>query len=159
MATALPPTRSVSPSIKWSVYAGLYTFLCGSATAFILSDMLGLLADVIGLPARYAMILLASPTLVIGAGTWWAVVERRASFTYLGGGTFGLVTALLTGLLWTGWFVRVWGFEMLAIPIVSFLVLLVLGMVGVAGLLAGLPFMYARRRREGGPSGGTGQTA
>lgn len=152
-----PPFRSsssVSPPVQWSMYAGLYTFVCGTATAYLLYDVLALLADVIGLPTAYAMVLLASPTLVVGAGAWWTIVERRDSYAYRHGGAFGVVTALLTGLLWTVQFVRVWGLEMLVIPIGSFLVLLVLGFALIAGLLAGLPLMYARRRlRTRSPDG------
>jgi hypothetical protein len=149
MAAALHPDTGVPPSTKWSVYAGLYMFVWATATAFFLADILGLLADVIGLPAEFAMVILASPALVIGAATWWAVVERRDAYTYRYAGTFGLVTALLTGLLWTARFVTVWGVDMLVVPIVSLLVLLVLGVAVNAGVLTGLPMMYARRLSRG----------
>ena len=119
MDTALRASSSVSPSIKWSIYAGLYTFVCGTVTALIISDILALLADVIELPAPYSMVILASPTLVIGTVVWWAVVERGNSYTYLLGGIFGLLTSLFTGLLWTVRFVSFWGFEMLNVPIIS----------------------------------------
>lgn len=150
MAPALHPDTGVPPSTKWSVYAGLYMFVWATATAFLLSDVLGLLADAIGLPAPFAMVILASPALVIGAATWWAVVERRDAYSYRLAGAFGLVTALLTGVVWTVRFVTVWGVEMLVIPIVSLLVLLVLGIAVVAGVVTGLPLMYARRRLSHG---------
>lgn len=134
-------------------------FVCATATAFLLHDLLGLLGEVIGLPAAYAMVILASPALAIGAVVWWAVVERRDAYTYRLGGAFGLVTALLTGLLWTVRFVGFWGFEMLVIPIVAFLVAFVLGLTALAGVLAGLPLMYARRRLDGELAGGTERTA
>lgn len=155
MDPALRSSSGVSPSRKWSLCAGLYTFVCGTVAAFVLSDVLALLADVIGLRTEYAMVALASPALVIGTVAWWAVVERRSAYTYLRGGTFGLVTALLTGLLWTARFVTVWGFEMLAVPVVPFLVVFVLGVAAVAGVLTGLSLMYARRRLNGRPSGET----
>lgn len=155
MDSALRSSSGVSPSRKWSLCAGLYTFVCGTAAALVLSDVLVLLADAIGLPTEYPMVALASPALVIGAVAWWAVVERRSAYTYLRGGAFGLVTALLTGLLWTVRFVSVWGFEMLATPVIPLLIVLVLGVAVVAGALTGLSLMYARRRLNGRPSGET----
>ena len=136
------------------MYAGLCTFVCGTATALLLHDVLALLADVIGLTSAYSMVVLSSPALVVGTVVWWVVVERRDSYTYLLGGIFGLVTALLTGLLWTVRFVRYWGFEMLTVDIVSFLVVFVLGLAAVAGTLTELPLMYARRRLDSGLSSG-----
>lgn len=129
-------------------------FIMATATALLLSDVLALLADVIGLPPAYAMAIFASPALVIGAGLWWGAVERRGSYSYLIGGLVGSVTALLTGLLWTTRFVVVWGTEMLAVDAVSLLVGAVLGVVVLAGAFTGLPLMYARRRLESGPSSG-----
>lgn len=150
MNTALRPSSSISPPTKWSIYAGLYMFMCSTVTAFILYDILALLADVIGLPVPYSMVILASPAFVIGTVVWWAVVERRGSYTYLLGGTFGLLTALFTGILWTVRFVSFWGFEMLVVPVVSFLVVFVLGVAVVVGVLTGLPLMYVRRRLASG---------
>lgn len=141
------------------MFAGLYMFVCATATALLLDEVLALLADVIGLPTPYWMAVLASPVLVVGAVVWWAVVERRDSYSYLLGGTFGPVTALLTGLLWTGRFASLWGIEMLAVEIVSLLVVFVLGLAVVAGALAGLPLMYARRRLDARLSGEEERTA
>lgn len=140
--------------MRWSIYAGLYMFVCGVATAFVLYDLLALLASVIGLPEGYAMAILPSPALVVGTVVWWAVVERRGSYSYLLGGAFGLVTALLTGLLWTVRFASSWGIEMLEVEIISFLVVFVLGLVVITGALTGLPLMYARRRLDRGLSSG-----
>lgn len=149
METALDTGSTDSPTLRWSIYAGGYMFVCGLIVALLLSDMLTLLAEVIGLPVPYSIVILASPTLFIGAVTWWLVVERPGSYTYRLGGFFGLATALLTGLLWTIRFVGIWGFEMLSIPIVSLLVVFVFGVVVIAGSLSGLPLMYARRRLNG----------
>lgn len=118
--------------------------VCGTVIVLLLSEMVALL--VLGLSREYWMLVLASPTFVIGAVVWWIVVERRDSYTYLLGGAFGLVTALLTGLLWTGYFVLVWGVEMATIPVVAFLIAFVLGVVAVAGALAAIPLLYVRRR-------------
>lgn len=159
MDTSLHPDYHVSSAIKWSIGAGIYMFVWATATAFLLYDVLVLLAEVIGLPTGYAMVVLASPALVFGAVAWWAVVERRNAYTYRFAGTFGLVTALLTGLLWTVRFVSVWGFEMVAVDIVTLLVVLVLGLAVVAGVLTGLPLMYARRRLASGLAGGMEQTS
>lgn len=149
MNTAHPSSSSADPSIKWSIYAGLYMFVCGTVAAFLLSDMLTLLADVIGLSTDYWMIILASPALAIGSVVWWIAVERRDSYTYLLGGAFGLVTALLTGFLWTVQFIIFWGFEMAAIPIITVLILFVLGFTATAGVITSIPLMYARRRLNG----------
>lgn len=147
-------TSIIDTSRKWSLYAGLYMFICGIVVALLLSDMLALLADVIGLSTRYWMVILASPAFGIGAVIWWMAIERRDSYTYFRGGTFGLVTALLTGLLWTAQFIRFWGFEMAEIPIIVFLIVFVLGIVAIAGILTAIPLMYARRRLNSEQSGG-----
>lgn len=120
-------------------------FVFGIVTAVLLSDFLVLLADVIGLPSTYAKVIFASPALVFGAVFWWVIVERRASYKYRFGAVFGLVTALLTGMVWTGRFIDFWGVEMVVIPIIAFLVFYVLGLAVVAGVLTALPLMYARR--------------
>lgn len=133
-------------------------FICGVVVTLILSDLLSLLADVIGLSTGYWMVIVASPAFAIGAVVWWATVERRQSYSYLVGGAFGLVTALLTGLLWTAQFIRFWGVEMAEIPIIGFLILLVLGLTAIAGVAVALPLMYARRRLNSDPSGRVEQT-
>jgi hypothetical protein len=153
MDTTLRSDERISPSIKWSIYAGVYMFACATVTAVVLSDLLTVLAEVIGLPAAYSMVILASPAFLIGSVVWWTVVEQQDSDTYLRGGLFGLVTALLTGVLWTVRFVSVWGIEMLTADIVPVLVALVLGAAIIAGVFAGLPLMYARRRLNSDPAG------
>jgi hypothetical protein len=130
---------------RWSLLAGGYAFGCATLTAFALSSMLGLFAEVIGLPAAFAMPLLATPALVVGAGVWWSLVERSGTVTYPRGAAFGLLTALVTGGLWTARFVLVWGPEMLAAGPVQVLVGFVLGAVAVAGVLVGLPITFVRR--------------
>lgn len=132
-------------------------FVCGTVTAFLLSDMLALLADVLGLATDYWMLVLASPVLVIGTVVWWRLVERRDSYTYVRGGTFGLVTALLTGFLWAVQFIAFWGIEMAAVPVIAFLVLFVLGFVATTGALTGITLMYARRRLDRGLPGAKNQ--
>ena len=146
MDTALPPNARLTAARRWSLYAGAYAFGCAALTAFLLSDVLGLFAAVIGLPAAASTPLLATPALAVGGLVWWAVVERRGTVTYLRGAAFGLLTALLTGALWTARFASVWGPEMLAAGPVRLLVGFVLGAVAVAGVLVGLPITYVRRR-------------
>lgn len=145
---------SVSVAGRWSAYAGLYTFACATATASFLDQILSIFAAVIGVPTDLWAAAFAAPTLVVGPVAWWAVVERRESYSYRSGGAFGLLTALLTGLVWTLRFVSVWGFEMVTVGVVSLLVAVVLGVAAVAGTLAGLPLTYARRRSNAAPSGG-----
>ncbi len=113
MNTILARWSDLSPSRRWSLLAGIYAFGCAAVTAVLLSDMLGLFAEVIGLPPTISMLLLASPALVAGAAIWWAVVERSGTYAYHRGAAFGLLTALVTGAAWTGRFVAVWGVEML----------------------------------------------
>lgn len=151
MGSRSGPEPGLSPAVRWSIYAGVYLFICGLLLALALSDILGLLADVIGLPAGYWMFVIPGPVLIIGPGLWWGLIEGRRSFGYRYGALFGILTAVLTGLLWTGIFVGVWGLEMLAVPMVSILAALVLGFVALAGLLTGIGFMYGRRRFGPGP--------
>ncbi|SMO72125.1 hypothetical protein [Halorubrum cibi] len=146
MDVVVPLVSRLSPSQRWSLLAGVYAFGCAALTAVLLSDVLGLFAEVIGLPPTLSMLLLASPALVAGAGIWWALVERRGAYTYPAGAAFGLLTALSTGAVWTVRFVSVWGVEMLTAGPVPLLVGFVLGMTALAGVLVGLPFAYVRRR-------------
>jgi hypothetical protein len=150
MDDALLRESGLSPPQRWALLAGGYAFGCATLTAFALSDMLGLFAEVIGLPAALSMPLLATPALVIGGGVWWALVERRGRPTYPRGAAFGLLTALATGAVWTTRFVSVWSLEMLTAGPVPLLVGVVLGMVAVAGVLVGLPITFVRRRSRRG---------
>jgi len=152
-----PPPAPGEPSRQWSLYAGVYLFLCGMAVTLLLSDLLAVLASVIGLSTDYWLLVVASPTFAIGAVVWWWAVERRGSYTYPVGGLVGLVTALLTGLLWTGQLLLIWGVEMVTLPVPAFLIAFVLGVTAVAGVLAALPFVYARRRVISETADRTGQ--
>lgn len=156
MAGMNPPRRAgldLQPPLRWSVYAGLYLFFAGTMIAVRLSDVLGLLADLIGLPAGFAMAVFATPAFVVGTVAWWAIVERRGGYSYRLGSGVGGTTALLTGLLWTAVFGAIWGLELLGIDVVLLLVATVLASAAVAGAVAGLPFMYARRRLGDGLAG------
>jgi|GEM_PF-1529389 hypothetical protein len=146
MNDAHRPASGLSSPQRWALLAGVYAFGCATLTAFLLSDALGIFAEVIGLPAALAMPLLATPALVVGGGLWWLLVERWGAPTYPRGAAFGLLTALVTGILWTARFVSVWGLEMLTAGPVPLLVGFVLGAVAVAGVLVGLPITYVRRR-------------
>lgn len=150
---ALHSSSGVSSSVQWSIYAGVFLFFCGVVTAFLLDDLLTVFADVIGLPTAYSLAILASPVLLVGAVVWWAVVERRTAYTYRIGAAAGLLTALFTGVLWTARFVQVWGFELLLVDVVPLLVGIVFVGGAIAGVLAGLPVMYARRRLDSGQAG------
>ena len=113
MDDALRTEAGLSSPQRWALFAGVYAFGCATLTAFALSTVLGLFAEVIGLPTAFAMPLLATPALVAGTVVWWALVERRGAVTYVRGAAFGLFTALLTGAAWTARFVWVWSVEML----------------------------------------------
>jgi hypothetical protein len=146
MDDALRSESGLSSPQRWALLAGGYAFGCATLTAFLLSDALGVFAEVIGLPTAFSMPLLATPALVAGAGLWWALVERHGIVTYIRGAAFGLLTALVTGGLWTVRFAFVWGLETLTAGPVPLLVGFVLGAVAVAGVLVGLPITYVRRR-------------
>lgn len=148
----------IDSSRRWSLYAGFYMFICGTVVAVLLSDMLSLLADVIGLPTKFWMVIVAGPAFAVGAGVWWVVIERHSAYTYRRGSAFGLLTALLTGGLWTAQFIRIWGVEMAEIPIIAFFILFVLGFAAIAGVLTAVPLMYARRRQGTELADGTEQT-
>jgi hypothetical protein len=148
--------RGPFTSRQWSLFAGVYAFGCATLTAFALSTVLDVFAEVIGLPTAFAMPILATPALVAGAVVWWTLVERRGAVTYVRGAAFGLLTALITGGLWTARFVSVWGVEMLTAGPVLLLVGVVVGPAGAAGVLVGPPITYARRRsRRGSDAAGT----
>ena len=146
MDASLPSESGLSPPQRWSLLAGGYAFGCATVTAVLLSDVLGLFAEVIGLPPALSMAVLASPALAAGAGIWWALVERPRAYTYPRGAAFGLLTALVTGAVWTARFVFVWGVEMLTAGPVPLIVGFVLGATALAGTLVGFPITYVRRR-------------
>lgn len=135
-----------SSATRWTLAAGLYTYAIGTVLAFAMDEILGLFGEVIGLTPPLSLLVFGTPALVVGAATWWVLVERPATYGYLRGGAFGLLTALITGLVWTARFVTVWGAEMLVAGPVPLLVGFVLIIVCAGGLIAGLPFTFARRR-------------
>lgn len=138
--------------MKWSAYAGVYAFLCGVVLLVLLRPVADTLVRLLALPAGYSVFLLAGPVTVIGAGVWWAVVERRGEYTYRLGGIVGMLTALFTVLLWVLLFAIVWGpVSVLAGGVLVFFVLVVSAPVA---FIAGLPLMYARHRLGTGPSDG-----
>ena len=141
-----PLVSSGRPARRWALYAGGYMFICATVVGIVLSDILSLFAEVISLSIAYWPMIVASPAFVIGAVVWWVIVERRALYTYFPGALFGLTTALVTGILWTTQFIRVWGFEMVLVPEVALLIAIVLGVAAIAGVFTSVPLMYARRR-------------
>lgn len=135
------PTR-----VTWSVFAGVYAFLSSVGLLSLLSPVSVTLATLLRLPAAFAAIILASPTLCLGAGAWFAVVERRQAYTYRSGIGYGVLTAVSTVLFWVLMIVRVWGMTAMRMRVGQVLILFVLAVaVGVA-LPVGLTAMYARRR-------------
>ncbi|GAA0719075.1 high-affinity Fe2+/Pb2+ permease [Halorubrum trapanicum] len=146
--------RSVSSgsalSRRWSIYAGVYAFGCGAVTAGLLSTLLSLFAEVVGLPPSFPVPLLAAPALLVGTAVWWLLVERPAAYTYRAGIAYGALTALGTGLLWTAWFLVVWSVDLLVAGPTPLLVGLVIGLTTAAGALIGPPITFLRRRRRAG---------
>lgn len=135
-----------SASRRWSLYAGVYAFACGAVTAGLLSTVLSLFAEVVGLPPSFPVPLLAAPTLLVGAALWWLLVERRTTYTYPAGVAFGALTALGTGLCWTAWFLVVWSVDLLVAGSTPLLVGFVIGLTTAAGALIGPPMTFLRRR-------------
>lgn len=146
MVSSLPPAFGLSAPRRWTLFAGVYAFGCGAITARLLSGLLRVFVEVIGLPASFPVPLLAAPALLVGSGVWWLLVERNAAYTYVIGVAYGLLTAFGTGLLWTAWFVVVWGVDLLAAGPTPLLVGLVLALTTVAGALIGPPILFFRRR-------------
>jgi hypothetical protein len=135
----------LSTPVKWSVIASGYLLLCAVGLLLVLSQVTTLVAEILGVPAG-SPLGLAAPAPVVGAVAWWTGVERGGRLTYLSGGAVGLVTALLTVVFWLLWGVAVWGIEgvLAGWP----LVFAVLAPSLPVGAIAGLPLMYARRRRH-----------
>lgn len=133
----------VSPSTKWSLYAGIYAFLCAGLLLLVISQVATLVADVLVLPTD-SVLWLAVPVPVIGALVWWGVVERRGNFSYPRGGAVGLISALLAVGFWLLRAATVW--ELQGVLAGWPLVFVVLVPTVPAALLAGLPIMYARKQ-------------
>jgi hypothetical protein len=131
----------------WSLVAGVYAFLCGAVLLLLLSPVNNFLGELLGFSGAYSTFLLAGPALVFGAVVWSSAVERRSAYTYPFGALFGAATALLTMLFWLLVFALVWG-----VPLVrtgGVLIAFVLAVVVPAGLVSGVPMMYARQRLPG----------
>ncbi|WP_434522489.1 hypothetical protein [Halorubrum sp. AS12] len=146
MVSVLRPDSDASNPRRWSLLAGGYAFACGAITAGLLSTLLSLFAEVVGLPPSFPVPLLAAPALLVGTAVWWLLVERRATYTYPAGIAFGALTALVTGLCWTAWFLVVWSVDLLAAGPTPLLVGLVFALTTAAGALIGPPIVFARRR-------------
>ncbi|WP_096393498.1 hypothetical protein [Halorubrum trapanicum] len=146
MDTSVSSASGPAPSRRWSLYAGAYAFGCGAATSLLLSAVLRVFVQVIGLPESFPVPLLAAPALLVGGAVWWALVERRAAYTYPAGVAYGALTALGTGLCWTALFLVVWSVDLLAAGPTPLLVGLVVGGTTAAGALIGPPLILVRRR-------------
>lgn len=137
--------------MKWSLYAGIYAFVCGVVLLLPLGFVAGTLVEILSLPRAYTALFVPGSGAVIGAVVWWAAVERRDAYTYLLGGAVGLVTALCTVLFWVLLLALVWGpWAVLAGGVVVVFALVVAGPVA---FVSGMPLMYARRRLDDGVVG------
>ncbi|QUO47228.1 hypothetical protein [Halorubrum ruber] len=144
------PASDRSSARRWSLYAGAYAFACGAVTAELLSTVLRVFTQVVGLPETFPVPLLAAPALLVGGGVWWLLVERPERYTYPAGVAYGALTALGTGLCWTAWFLVVWSVDLLAAGPTPLLVALVIGLTTAAGALIGPPILFVRRRSRAG---------
>lgn len=144
----------IAPRTRWSLYAGLYAFLCGGLLLLPLGFVAHTLVKVLGLPTSFTSVLVPGTGAVVGAVVWWVVVERRDAYTYLAGGAVGVLTALFTALLWALVIAVVWGPEFLLLAGTLLVIAFVLAVSAPLAFVAGIPLMYARRRSDDGLSGG-----
>jgi uncharacterized membrane protein len=126
----------VSASTKWSLYAGVYAFLCAAVLVRVLAPISTTLIELLNLPANYAGVVLALPVVGLGTAVWWVLVERRNRYTYPLGAAAGLATALLTVAFWSLAFAVVWDVALLLaggvlVALVSLVVAPVASVVGV----------------------------
>lgn len=137
---------AVMPSgeTTWSIAAGGYAFLCGTALLATMQPTSEILLGLLGSPPGPPMVLMAAPSALFGAVVWRAVVERRGAYSYVRGAVFGGITALATVFAWILAFLETWGFDLVATG--WFVIAWVLAMTVMGGLVGGLPLMYARRR-------------
>lgn len=137
--------RSMNKPLKRSLYAGSYLFLCAVVLVVATSQVTGLVAEVLVVPAG-STVWLAIPVPVIGAVVWWALVKRQGTTSYVVGSIVGLGTAVLTLLVWILVGVLVWGPEgvLAGWP----LIIAVLVPTIPIALVAGLSVMYARCRLD-----------
>lgn len=141
-AAGLRSSTALPPSAKWATFAGLYASLWATVVVLGFGNVAETIGTVLALPTAYSALSLAVPVPVIGAVVWWAVVERRRSYTYLRGGAVGALTALLTVAFWVLRLAIVYGAA--AIRAGSVVVVPVLVVTVLAGFLGGLPLAYVR---------------
>jgi len=137
----------VATSTRWSLYAGVYAFLCGVALIVPLGAVAKTVVRILTLPPALTVVLVPGSGAVLAAGIWWLLVERRGEYTYLLGGAAWLATALLTVALWTVLVAAVYG--PMAVAVGGVVILVTLLVAGPVAVIAGLPMMYARRRLAG----------
>lgn len=153
MATAGPRSSAgVSPSAKWSLYAGGSAFLCGALLFLVLSPVATTLVKVLTLPTDHAAVLVPGSAAVAGAGVWWTVIERRHAYRYPDGAMAGLVTALVTVGFWLLLPALVYG--PVAVLAGGIVILFVLVVTLPVAPIWGVSLVYARRRVAGEPTDG-----
>lgn len=150
METTGPRSSSdaLRPAHRWPLYVGAYTLVCALSLLLATSQVTGLVADVLALPWGSPLWFVV-PVPVFGAVLWWRLVELPGRYSYPRGVAVGLLTALFTTLVWVLWGVYVWDPETVAA--FWLLVAIVLVPTVPAGLVSGLPAMYARRNLADGP--------
>lgn len=150
-------TRSsrLAPSAKWSLYAGLFAFLCSTIVLRLLYPVSNTLVKILTVPADYSAFVLAAPVTIVAAVVWWTFVERREEYTYRFGAAFGFLTAAFTVLFWVLVSTLVYG--LLSFLTGSVLVVFVFAVSLPAALITGLTLMYARRSLNDGSAATNGQ--
>lgn len=143
-------SSGIAPAVKWASYAGLYGFLCGILLLVPLGVVARTLVEVLAMPPALTVIVIPGSGAIVAAIVWWAVVERRAAYTYPFGGVAGLVTVVGTVLLWMTALVVVYGSWTLRIRETLLIIGLVVAVAAPVGAVAGLPLMYARRQLGSG---------
>lgn len=140
-----------SPSLKWSLYAGAYAFLCSTVLLLLLSPISNTLGMLLSLPPRISAFVLVAPVAFLGAIDWWGLVERRNAYTYSLGAIYGVVMATSAVLFWVLVFAIVWGASLVLVG--GVLVVFVVSLP--AAVIMGIPLMYARRNSDDGLPNGT----
>lgn len=134
----------MAASSKWSLYAGIYSFLGSLALFLPFGFVAGTLLKVLGLSSGLSAAGIPGSAGIIGTIVWWILIERRTDYRYRSGGVFGLVTAISTVLFWTLMVGVVYGPG--AVLAAWVVILFVGGMTAPVGFIAGLPLLYARRQ-------------
>lgn len=139
-----PSIDNMASSTRWTLYAGVYVFLVSGILLLPLGPIVDMVLQVLGLSFRLSSLIVPASAGMIGAVSWWGIVERREDPWYLSGGIFGLATALLTILFWILLPAIVYGPGI--VRTAGVVILFTGGLTVPVGIIAGLPLTYGRRQ-------------